>query len=146
MDHDLKEIADRVFATPGRAKSGVCGQTIEAMQRNTFHQISAYDADALYEADAEITRLRDALAAMTAERDAFAASRIGYASEFPLDENGEPDVGNIHANIRLLKLERDAAYAKGLEDAAQVADGAPDWTDHACDIAAAIRAMKGDKT
>lgn len=31
------------------------------------------------------------------------AARIAYASEFPLNEDGEPDTGNIHANIRKLK-------------------------------------------
>ena len=34
------------------------------------------------------------------------ASRIAYASEFPPDAEGLPDVGNIHANIRAMK--RDA--------------------------------------
>lgn len=31
------------------------------------------------------------------------AARIAYASEFQLNEDGDPDVGNIHANIRALK-------------------------------------------
>lgn len=31
------------------------------------------------------------------------AARRAYASEFPLTEDGEPDVGSIHANIRKLK-------------------------------------------
>lgn len=31
------------------------------------------------------------------------AARIAYASEFPLNADGEPDVGNIHANIRAMK-------------------------------------------
>lgn len=33
------------------------------------------------------------------------AARTAYASEFPLDDDGEPDVGNIHANIRKLKAQ-----------------------------------------
>ncbi|QVQ26800.1 hypothetical protein [Achromobacter deleyi] len=33
------------------------------------------------------------------------AARTAYASEFPADENGDPDVGSIHANIRKLKGE-----------------------------------------
>jgi hypothetical protein len=37
----------------------------------------------------------------------FEASRIAYANEFQPNEDGEPDVGNIHANIRKLKAERD---------------------------------------
>lgn len=35
---------------------------------------------------------------------------MAYASEFPLNADGEPDVGSIHANIRALK-----ARAAGLE-------------------------------
>jgi hypothetical protein len=31
------------------------------------------------------------------------AARIAYASEFPPDAEGLPDVGNIHANIRAMK-------------------------------------------
>lgn len=37
--------------------------------------------------------------------DALEKARRNYASEFPLTEDGEPDVGNIHANIRRLKYE-----------------------------------------
>jgi methylaspartate ammonia-lyase len=31
------------------------------------------------------------------------AARIAYASEFPLRIEGDPDVGSIHQNIRLMK-------------------------------------------
>lgn len=31
------------------------------------------------------------------------AARIAYANEFPLNEDGETDVGNIHRNIREMK-------------------------------------------
>jgi hypothetical protein len=85
---------------------------------------------------AEITRLREELAAITADRDGL-----------QLAFNGSEKLRLLTRKSWLeAEAERDAAYAKGLEDAAQVADGAPDWTDHACDIAAAIRAVKGDKT
>lgn len=47
------------------------------------------------------------LSAVTAERDGLAAARMAYANEFAPDENGDPDVGNVHANIRALKAERD---------------------------------------
>jgi hypothetical protein len=40
------------------------------------------------------------------------AARIAYASEFPLTEDGDPDVGNIHANIRKLKAERRLSFVK----------------------------------
>ena len=33
------------------------------------------------------------------------AAQIAYASEFPLNVDGEPDVENIHENIRKLKRE-----------------------------------------
>ena len=42
------------------------------------------------------------------------AARIAYASEF------DGDVGNIHQNIRTLKKERDAAFNKGMERAAEI--------------------------
>lgn len=34
---------------------------------------------------------------------ALEAARIAYASEFPADGEGNPDVGSIHENIRALK-------------------------------------------
>jgi len=40
------------------------------------------------------------------------AARIAYAREFPPDENGDPDVGNIHANIRKLKSQLAALPAQ----------------------------------
>ena len=38
------------------------------------------------------------------------AARIAYAAEFPLTNDGEPDTGSIHQNIRTLK--RQLAEAK----------------------------------
>ena len=35
--------------------------------------------------------------------DALEAARFAYASEFPSNEDGDPDVGSIHQNIRALK-------------------------------------------
>ncbi|MBD9433210.1 hypothetical protein IB257_25005 [Achromobacter sp. ACM03] len=40
------------------------------------------------------------------------AARIAYAREFPPDENGDPDVGSIHANIRKLKSQVAALSAQ----------------------------------
>jgi hypothetical protein len=34
------------------------------------------------------------------------AARMAYAREFPINEDGEPDVGRIHENIRKLKADR----------------------------------------
>ena len=48
-------------------------------------------------------KLRAAVTALADECDGLTAARIAYASEFPADAEGHPDVGNIHANIRALK-------------------------------------------
>ncbi|MCZ8434545.1 hypothetical protein [Achromobacter ruhlandii] len=37
------------------------------------------------------------------------AARMAYAKEFPLNAEGEPDVGNIHKNIRDTKQRLDSA-------------------------------------
>jgi len=50
-----------------------------------------------------ILALLDRLEAAERERNGLRAARIAYASEFPLDVEGLPDVGSIHANIRKLK-------------------------------------------
>ena len=52
--------------------------------------------------------MRAAVADLIAERDGLRAARIAYASEFPDDAEGMPNVGSIHENIRKLKAERDA--------------------------------------
>ena len=59
---------------------------------------------------AEIEALRQDGSKLTAENAAllvevsgFRSARIAYASEFPLNADGEPDIGNIHANIRAVK-------------------------------------------
>ena len=40
---------------------------------------------------------------LRAKVESLEAARIAYASEFPLNEEGLPDVGSIHENIRALK-------------------------------------------
>lgn len=69
----------------------------------------------------------DAIDLLLAEVEGLRAARIAYASEFPLDAEGEPDVGNIHANIRKLKqrvmdAEDDATrlHAEKMEQFSQV--------------------------
>lgn len=39
------------------------------------------------------------------------SQRRAYASEFPMHEDGEPDEGRVHENIRKLKAELEAAAA-----------------------------------
>lgn len=48
------------------------------------------------------------------------AARFAYASEFPPDENGDPDVGSIHENIRKLKAELEADLQRRGEPVATV--------------------------
>lgn len=81
----------------------------------------------------------DAIDFLLAEVEGLRAARIAYASEFPLDAEGLPDVGNIHANIRKLKAELEAAAAdkrdaeryRGLRTTAirvqAYASGNPNW-------------------
>lgn len=45
----------------------------------------------------------DALEAQAREIEGLRAARQAYASEFPLNNEGEPDVGSIHQNIRAMK-------------------------------------------
>jgi hypothetical protein len=54
-------------------------------------------------AESEIDRLRRDLA--EANSAGFNAARVAYASEFPPNAEGEPDVGSIHQNIRALKAQ-----------------------------------------
>lgn len=57
-------------------------------------------------AEAAIVALRAEVAELRKERDELRAARFAYASEFPFNEDGEPDVGSIHANIRALKAKQ----------------------------------------
>jgi len=50
---------------------------------------------------------QEAVDQIKSERDAVRAACMAYASEFAPDADGCPDTGNIHANIRALKKERD---------------------------------------
>lgn len=59
-----------------------------------------------------VNEYNTAIQNLVAERDALRSARIAYANEFPLNADGEPDVGNIHANIRAMKKR-----IKVLEDA-----------------------------
>jgi len=59
----------------------------------------------------------DSIAQLEQRNSCLHAARIAYANEFPLNSEGEPDVGSIHQNIRKLKsdyaqLETDLASAK----------------------------------
>ena len=71
--------------------------------------------------EAGLSERMNAIRALIAERNEWQASRIAYAKEFPLNADGEPDVVNVHANIRSLKAQlteaqRDAERLDWLED------------------------------
>lgn len=50
--------------------------------------------------------------ALRAEVSGLRAARIAYANEFPATEDGDPDTGNIHANIRALKARAEQLAAE----------------------------------
>ena len=110
--------------------------------------------------EAGLSERMNAIRALIAERNEWQASRIAYANEFPLNADGEPDVVNIHANIRSLKAQlaearRDAERWRWLKDHARIFRQSPDmsgnhyWMVHATTtlrgptLDAAIDAAKG---
>lgn len=56
---------------------------------------------------AEIEALQSENKRLWAEVSELRAARIAYANEFPATKDGDPDTGNIHANIRALKVRAD---------------------------------------
>ena len=97
--------------------------------------------------EAGLSERMNAIRALIAERNAWQASRIAYANEFPLNADGEPDVVNVHANIRSLKAQ--LAEAQGdLERLDWLEDNwrrpvLEDWEDRFETLRAAIDAAKG---
>lgn len=88
---DSPRYAELMLTSPGQAE-----EVPEYLRPEMFDTPpEVEDVDALLRENREL-RLRI---------DALNAARIAYASEFPLTEDGEPDVGNIHANIRRLKAQ-----------------------------------------
>ena len=111
--------------------------------------------------EAGLSERMNAIRALIAERNEWQASRIAYANEFPLNADGEPDVVNVHANIRSLKAQlaeaqRDAERWRWLKDHARIFRQSPDmsgnhyWMVHATTtlrgptLDAAIDAAKGE--
>ena len=70
----------------------------ELIERLRASSETGLDPDAAYAA-------ADALEAQAREIEGLHAARQAYASEFPPDNEGEPDVGSIHQNIRAMKAE-----------------------------------------
>lgn len=73
----------------------------DVVKPHFYDHVSYYNQDTMHAyARANVDR---ALAESRAEVSGLRAARMAYASEFPLNADGEPDVGNVHANIRALK-------------------------------------------
>jgi len=88
-----------------------CGQGFSYGRAQALRAvISRYSAP---QASAEQDRIRQ----LETEVSSLRAARMAYAREFPLNADGEPDVGNIHANIRAMKSALAAVdSAKGAGD------------------------------
>lgn len=57
----------------------------------------------------KLAGVREELAEAKRERDELQAARIAYAREFAPNNEGNPDVGSIHQNIRQLRADLDSA-------------------------------------
>ena len=118
---DELRLAAKLAAPYGTAMIGAChliaaADTIDTLraeneslreQRNRIglcisHALSGGRKD---DHEAGLSGRMDAIRALIAERNEWQASRIAYANEFPLNADGEPDVVNVHANIRSLKAQ-----------------------------------------
>lgn len=86
---------------------------------------------------------------LKSEIDTLKAALIAYASEFPPNADGDPDTGNIHQNIRQLKLDADRyQWLRQLDNAFDYVSLQRKWakahTPSQLD-AAIDKAMKGEK-
>ena len=77
-----------IFKTPSHER-GVVNGAIQELRRQ----------------HARISELEEMLRREVQHNAGLKAARIAYASEFEPDADGDPDVGNIHANIRALKAQ-----------------------------------------
>lgn len=91
-----------------RAESPREFQKVFTSIQETLLQLASTQEPDLQMQNARLQQEVDALRRRVSELE---AARIAYASEFPLTADGEPDVGNIHANIRKLKATAQAQPA-----------------------------------
>jgi hypothetical protein len=89
----------------------------------------------------EIEKLRAELAEARNRISQLEAARIGYAKEFPVDDEGLPDAGSIHQNIRKLKAELAEARRERdrLREAVEQAPHAPTCQSLYIDIVGGLR-------
>jgi hypothetical protein len=104
-DDALRKLCDqldgmkrRMRHTPGTGQnhSYLLAEDVDAYVEEARKSLSGAPAPQQSELTDQLKQLRNRVSQLE-------AARIGYASEFPLTADGEPDVGNIHANIRALK-------------------------------------------
>jgi hypothetical protein len=90
MPHDI----------PQRMKRKICVETgwSMSMVSRAYIELRAAFTGEKYTANEDLDAAR-------AEIEGLHAARRAYASEFPQDSEGEPDVGSIHQNIRAMKAE-----------------------------------------
>jgi len=86
------------------------------ISRIQYWQCGQQAADEIESLRAELAAERQKREEAERERDELRAARMAYASEFKLNDDGEPDTGNIHANIRSNK----AALEKARETFAEI--------------------------
>lgn len=75
-------------------------------------RVIAHEHRALALAEQQHTALQAENERLLAEVSGLRAARIAYANEFPATEDGDPDTGNIHANIRALKVHAERLRAE----------------------------------
>jgi len=99
----------------GVVRRASCGKDISfhADRFTTFRQYEV-TCKACLKRVVPIGPFEDKISVLENEVNCLKACRIAYASEFDY-VNGEPDVGNIHTNIRELKAEN-AALKKKLQE------------------------------
>lgn len=86
---------------------------------------------ALYADSFAFQAQQEKIQALESEVSGLRAARIAYANEFPPDAEGNPDVGNIHANIRKLKAQaqQPVSGADGLTEIMQPIETIKYWAD-----------------
>ena len=112
LHEDRKNAADALESTvknafeamphdiPQRMKDTICEETgwSGSMVSRMYTELRKAFTGEPYKANGDLDAARLEVARLQ-------AARMAYASEFPPDGEGEPDVGSIHQNIREMKAE-----------------------------------------
>lgn len=111
----LVKLLHEATFTKGRIKGGVCGQTIEASMRSTFHEVSAWDLDT---AAVALTALQADLAAAVAAKEAaegrcLTATTIGRAQSLALYRWEDWDVADMASAVKVIQAVAALPDAKG---------------------------------